>query len=1016
MFYPYIENQYIYSHDSKLSTQDDFDKHKIIALPICIDTEFFDDKRKGITIQLKGIFEDEGKIYCHSDFIEYCNKNNLKPRHKESKEDLAIIDYLKDLGYEIKFTKTEYEDKEVENSLIIDLFSHFAIAELLLVVKNNLKKELIKVIQKSGKKEKEIGLYTDKKKSFISFNRRLKLYSKSKGKIYDFIDIPYQIFLNNKWYKVKLRYFDTYGLHGVSSYKNLAESVGIKLEFKENLTQYDKENMEKTYFLKPTEFDNYSLGDLEIYRILVANKDLFFKIYQQLGIENKFQSPSLTMGSTVEKLFFAKLTQYLGIKDSETEKVLLNFLSYGSAKTLKENVKDTSCLLSKVFGGRCRNNRPLNHYIETLLGDLDIDGCYGNGLRLQKLAIGKPIIESYPINSNNNYLTLREWLKLRKYNTKDNELVYGLWHSVVICDKELKYSQDFLPSWFNFKISDIKSFFPTQDDESQEINPKSGIAKIFKKEIKNSVITDDFLDFLFYVCNKNQRNELLDNLKIVSSIYYPSFSKVKTFVELMEKLEKDKVSQETKGQITTRIKDNNSYWLEIDLSDLLVDDLIYFRKLYPKKTVLNILYKLVINAIYGIFCSPYFASSSCVIGNNITARARFMCYLMEKGLNGFQSITDGCVIELNKVCYPIRNNYLTASSLIDLYQYSDKEKMQIRHIELKPLDNAEFIYYDGRNAVIYYEKNNYLLLNKKEFFNWINQKSMLHLQQVFNPNIRVLNQVTTDIKTNEDKEKIYTQKQGMYSLEIKDFFCKSYFHGSANYYLIHHIDNDKDKIAFRSYQNKKHQSYILNDNELEKYDFYNDNLSPCKYFIEQLNQKLIKRGYVFLKKRILKISDYSFNYEKYDKLGLNVGDTYYQSGLLREFSQSQLTFLTIEQYQLIDKEIARNKRRYGQSYEGYFTNNDNLLDYYLMMEVIDKAINENVTSINKYLDIFDNRLRDKNIKHSQFNCLKLIKESINNDNLFEKNLCFNVDNKKDLVIIDNFDDNEDTELIEFDLF
>lgn len=1017
MFFKYLGvNNYIYQESDKLTTKEDFKEEKEIALPIVIDTEFFNDRRIGITVQLKGIFENEGKIYIHKNFYNYSDKNglNIRDTHKVFKEDLVVIDYLKDLGYEIDFINCKsYDDIEIEKddntarkTIYIDLYSHFAIAELLMIVNGDLKEELIRILQ------------DNKNSNYLKIEqtRRLKLSTKIKTKdsyfTKDSIPTKYQLNLFGEYYKIRLRFFDTFGLHGVSSYKNLAESINVELKYKDNLSQFDKENMQLTYFEKSENFDNYALGDLEIYEILNNNAELFKEIYKTLGIEDFYKIPKLTIGKTTEDIFIARLLKFFGIEENSKDADFLKELcNHGSSNKLKKQVKTTTAYLSKVFGGRCRNNTSLTHCIESLLCDIDIDGCYGNGLRLQKYPLGKPIIESYYIDEKNEYKTLRQWLEERKYGSPNNELVYGLWHCIVEYDGELKYAQDFLASWFDFKYKNLKDYEPIQDDESSEINSKSGKTKIFRYEIKNAIINDDFLDYLFYICNKNQRTELLDKLVIKSAIYYPSYAECKDLEELREKIDLDCAKQSIKKNIKTTITEIKTAWISIDLDKFLIDDLLASRKLHPKKTPLNALYKLIINSLSGVFCSPFFDSSNCVVGNNITARARLMCYLLEKGLNGSQSITDGVLFDVLKVVYPINSTNLTASQLVDLYRYSDAEKRNIRHIELKPLDNAEFIYFDGRSAIIYYGEKDYLFFEtKQEFKQWISDKSIEHLQKVFNPNIRVINELSTSISVNKNtKEKIYTQKKGMFNLEVKDFYKKAYLHGSANYLFIDF--NNSKKIGFRSYQNRKHKSFILVDGVLTETNFY-DEISPSMMFIEQLNNEKIERGNVFLKKGILKVNEYSNNPKKYDDLGLCVGDTYYQTGLLREFSQSQLTFNTIEQFTLIDKEITRNKNKYGQSYELYFIDNDDLLNYYEMLLTLDELIFNGISSINKYFDISDNRTKRKKVKHPYYECLIRLKEDLK---VFKDNIILEDENSLIDAEIDMYSD-EIGQKYEGDLF
>ena len=149
---------------------------------------------------------------------------------------------------------------------------------------------------------------------------------------------------------------------------------------------------------------------------------------------------------------------------------------------------------------------------------------------------------------------------------------------------------------------------------------------------------------------------------------------------------------------------------------------------------------------------------------------------------------------------------------------------------------------------------------------------------------------------------------------------------------------------------------------------------------EQLdNPQSIKRSKVFKKTGILKLNDWRNNSNKWLDKGYFCGDTIEKTGLLREFSISQFTYHTKEQYQAIEKEVQRNKRRYNQSYEGYFINDDGTLNYQLMIETIDKIIATGAHSINDVLDKDDNRARDLSINHPQTKVYQLVKQQANNE-------------------------------------
>jgi hypothetical protein len=165
---------------------------------------------------------------------------------------------------------------------------------------------------------------------------------------------------------------------------------------------------------------------------------------------------------------------------------------------------------------------------------------------------------------------------------------------------------------------------------------------------------------------------------------------------------------------------------------------------------------------------------------------------------------------------------------------------------------------------------------------------------------------------------------------------------------------------------RRHQSFtITNNGHSIETEFY-DCLSPSQFFLQQLDHpNRISRSKVFLKKGILKLHDWKNNSDKWLDKGYVCGDTIEKTGILREFSLSQFTYQTIEQYIAIEKEVLRNKRRYNQSYEGYFINPDATLDYQTMITEIDKAIAKGALSINKILDQSRHRTRNISIEHPE---------------------------------------------------
>ena len=999
IIYPVPENKQLF-HDEKDRIKDLKAYEGNVCIPLVVDTEFTGDRRLGITVQVRGIHQDRGIIYDHKDLQQHANVNNLQLRHRPIEHDFALLNYLESLRYKVSLKTYSTVHKQDLNGnrfnyCQFDIYAHFALAELLMIFTGEARREVIEVIKFS-------------KFRSIEMTRRLRTTTTGKKgfEISDAIELPFHLELDGKRYRVKIRIIDTCALHGVASYKAIASATGVELPYKETLSQHDLENMLDTYFNKPEDFDNYALGDLEVYRILANNAELFKKVYRSLGVESYYQHPKLTIGSTVRDLFKAALYNKLGIayRDRDKQDKLSEFLSFASPSRLKLETNSTRCLLAKVFGGRCRNNRPTDIKNDSLVADNDIAGAYGNGLRNQIYPIGKPIIEDFKVSKYNSYLNLRKWLKQRKYGKDNCELVNGLWTAVVstkAIDPEnnlwetLNYVQDFLISWFGFKFTDVAHMETDSDSVDAEIKPKTGNVKVLNNQVVHAVITSDFLEWLDNVCSPRQRKELLDNLYIETACYYPSYSQVDSFDELIEigefwsgvntttsrQIKVKSRNKKLKSGMVINTNQEPTFWLGLDLGELIVDDLLAWRtmhkKLDGKKSPMDVLFKLCTNTLYGDFTSPYFDISNTVVGNNITARCRAMAWYMEKGHYAYQTITDGGQIDPNKACYPkTSRRKVTALSVTNLY----KVNPAANHVLLKPLDNCDRIEpiapKDTSKLKVIKDGVERIIDEPKV---WLQDKLFEHLQNIF-PNVSVLHKPTSklDIDISEDRTPIkrYSPQIGMFSFEIKDIYTKAHFHGTSNYLLANERET---KIAMRSYEAKRHhQSFsITKTRKTVTTEFY-DGLSPSQFFLQQLdNPNGVKRSKVFIKKGILKLNDWKNNADKWLDKGYVCGDTIEKTGILREFSLSQFTYRTIEQYIAIEKEVQRNKRRYNQSYEGYFINPDGTLDYQQMIIEIDCAIALGALSINKYLDKSRNRARDISIKHPEASVYHAVKAQAN---------------------------------------
>ena len=929
-------------------------KKKNLIFPLNIDTEFQSlhplyDAGCGlkptttISAGCRGVMESVGLILAHPDI-------RAISRHPVFDSGFAPVDYLRHLGYEVELCRPDKLPPKQAKLPTFEfvLYAHFAVAELTKIVTTGYRTDVLTMASNAAPKPR----FEQKRRL-----RSVSTITTPKGSFdRDSVTMPWLLTFAGTLYKVKICWIDTVGLHGVASYKDLCVNVGIPLDNKDVFSSFEKGKMLEMYQKRTDDFDAYALGDLNVYDVLLANAKLFETIYAELGIQDYYQPPKLTVGATVRDIFQAKLLQHFNINPQDVskkdirEKVDL-MCSSANASLLKEMVTTTACYNAKVRGGRCRNNRPIKTVETGLLVNIDIISCYAEGQRNQFYPAGNPMLIDYPINSDfNKYMSLREFLKHYRKIT-----VPGLWQAVATTkpNVKLKYRQDFLASWIPPKsIRDMKCDSDLEDTNAvlNWLDNNDGETKIFNYEIQHGLIQEDFIEWLEYVASPQQRKELLDCLFVETAIIYPNTEEYTSTEKLLEKL----ASHKGENICELHIKREHSYklmktqecyaWLGVNIGKLLIDEVLKKREQYPKEKnlSLNTLYKLIGNTLYGDMVSPYFLISNVVVGNNVTARPRAFEWYMEKGFYGWQSITDSCVFNINRVVYPGKNT-LTGVNTVNLYR---QESGNI-NLKFKPLGGYKKIeikeWIEGRPLLLL---DGIIEISALDSHKWIAEKAMEHLRNLF-PNVSVLHKETADI--NENK------RVGQFGLEVEKCYTQAVFHGTGDYWLSSECSST---LKMRSYESKKEHGYYIIENDV--LNCIASKEAPSIVFLKSLytNPDALGRAKAFLKPTILKCGEFRELYGgKYSKTNLTPGDTEYITGLLKECSLSQFTFQDEKQYRAWMKEYNRLKRHYGQSFEMYFLNTDGTLRYQEMIEVIDKAIDQGKLGIVDELDPYRHKAR-----------------------------------------------------------
>lgn len=897
--YPFYENGdgYIYTNQVK-SLDTSLSNTSRLYFPVETDTEFWHPDydinqpvrqvSQCLTIQHRAIGDDQGLIFTHPD-------SSAIARHPLIRSEFTPVDYLNALGIKTTIERSPfYQNLPV---LQVDIYGFFLVAELYRIVSGELKRDINKLV--TGRND---GY------SKIEMGRRLIASTILQGnRAEQYVYVPWVVMIQNYRFQLAISLFDTCAVHGIENYAGFCTNSGIELTYKDNFSTDEKALMQVQYTQRPEDFDNYALGDLYVYKALMGNMSKFELIYKSLGISKYFEPPRLTIGATVARIVRSSMLNHLGLEIKEKNKVI-ELCRYGTSEHLKTMKQTTAVYNAKVDGGRCRNNRPIDVNVQRPLADVDIAGCYGNGLKHQDYPFGRPLIIDYPIKSDQNeYYTLKKFLKQYR-----DELVPGLWQARVSTPDgyELKYNQDFLMSWIPPKDP---SKIPTDTDlETFDwyTEDNIGTVKIFTNQIHLAIINQEFLDWLDNTASTRQRAELLNNLQVVTAMFYPASERCQDVVEFFEAIDNHKGKNITKGEIKRRktkkisIEQECHAWYSVNLGDLLVTRLLAERGNYsksnPAEKPLNTLYKLCINTIYGDMVSPFFDIGNVVVGNNITARARAVAWYMEKGLNGFQTITDGCAFELNRIIHQRRIKLTSETVMVN-----DSDRRP--DYQVKPIggyDRIEVYETEKGLGLTLMSDENITRMDNYQAKEWLATMVKSHLETCF-PNISVISK---------------------FNFEIKDIYDAGCFHGTANYKFRKVTTTEQGKM--RSYSKKhRYNAYTLTGDELQ---LFATEYKPSEEFLNQIltNPYNVERSQPYVATKILKTGEYAAHYDSRWSLSDAFPGCSVESGrLLRECSLSQFTFRTYKQFLSWEREAKRLRDKIGQTYESWFLNADGTLDF-----------------------------------------------------------------------------------------
>lgn len=620
------------------------------------------------------------------------------------------------------------------------------------------------------------------------------------------IALPYEVLLPSqkgmKWHALSIELIDLCAMQGAKGLKTYLQNIGLSTDDK-TVWDWNKNNNPLDFLIqKPKEFVKYIRGDVKDLKTVHDKTIEFYNdIASTVGVK-----PASDWGLSTGKITARIASEWLamrsvvGLPTTEDKVKNIKPLYWYNRLASPEAMKQLSHLvgnqallyLGMTDGGRCVKERSTIDVLDGVLVDIDINGCYGNGLKNQIFPIGNPSIIATP-------MIFGEWEKqYSKY------LIPGLWVARISW-KDAPFKQDLLLSkeertftaweWYQSHFAENNSDSDKQYDASMYMATN---------QVHMAAFTHDLYQVILRYTANLELGWIRENAIIECFAYYDKRDEIDKVIPQM--CEVRSIKDIGISGLTWCTK-----WVKVELKDLagsLIDRRATHKdklKLYNKHfgknnkdtTVNDIpdsqringiefsktdwLYqssvqefiKLIVNTIYGCIASSYFAGdgtgiSNFIVGNNITARARTLAWCMAKGLYSLMSITDGGVFDTNKVAFYLQKSFNIFSNLG--FEIFHKESGNIT-VEIKPLFKYK----------ISQDESMFKILDKD---NHVQDLAWQHLKEQF--------------------EELDIFKFNQFNFEVKKLYTDCEIRNKSDYRLRNRINNEiNSKIRGLSKKNGK---------------------------------------------------------------------------------------------------------------------------------------------------------------------------------------------------------------------
>lgn len=606
-----------------------------------------------------------------------------------------------------------------------------------------------------------------------------------------------------------------------------------------------KANMDILRKKFPILFRKYAMQDVfATWALDQKQLELYNNVQKLIGVE-----PSAikdTTGSNCNQIVSQSVEKYFNPQGKEQIDSLKSAIRNGGFDKLQKIPgNDFGIFPFRTVGGLLFTRVGLWPYLQGEFGDLDLESCYATKLSNMSFYFGTPIV--YTCKSKNRPI-LKDFIAFKnKHELKNDawfvrvtgELKEAI-NTLILSDVDFSVTNrnNKIENKFNRTKIRVMAFdaYKTSDNDAE--------STLFRKKIKFGLVNQDILNCIDLL-PKTWRDEYY-NLKIHAMVFIPNHLICSSLEEYLAKQEELKDTEERQEyfdpkkmslKIEYGIRPENvclEYPIRQNIS--LLKDLR--KQLKNESNPAQLIIKLINNSTYGVTACLHLKFNNLLAANMITAAARSAAWTMVNALNGYQTITDGCTFNWQKI--PIGQTFkkILKSNPEYLLFHDDKIKNSINILK-----NAE---YKTNNGVTSFR------VGQK----WINENFKKHLYKFYGTTPQdsnhPLNLFKYELKT-ETFETIDNHKV------ITDIFNEFYNTNAGNY--VKGMDGNLEGKGFKLTFN---QCYPF----IKSRGFAARNEDFIKWYIESLKEGYT-RPFCVTDRDLIKFSDANNRTVKYLTKNLN---------------------------------------------------------------------------------------------------------------------------------------------------